>query len=554
MGKISGGHIVAKFLKEIEEIDTVFGLPGGHIDRIFDGLFEFGVRLIDVRHEQSAAMAAHSWSIYKQKPGVCIVTAGPGFTNAITGIVNAKMENAPLVVICGTSPRRDWEMGALQDMDQKAMIASVVKWQATCHDIKRIPEYLSNAFRIASSGRPGPVFLELIPDILNISVEEAELEPYKKGTASTPFTAAAEQLSNAAALINQAEKPLVLGGSGCRGCESELGELIEKTGAPFMLLNSGRGTIPDSNPLSLWQGGLMAAMAAMSMADLVIILGLRLDWVLQHGRLFPQAKAVRVDIEPEELNRNITCDVGLAGDMATTLTALNPLMEKKNRSAWAEELNNTCQLMTAEEQEAKHKASDPIHPLRAVTLVKETIGADAYFFADGGDSCYFGMVGTEADSGASVIGTAGGLFGCLGTGLPFGLGAKAAMPDKKVVVLSGDGSFGLNVMELDTAMRHKLPIISVVLNDQSWGMIRHGQTLSYGADRVIGSNLGIVHYEKIAEGLGCYGELVEKEADIVPAIERAMASGKPACINILTDMSIVSPATLIFVDSLNMEK
>ncbi len=554
MGTISGGHIVAKFLKEVEDIDTVFGLPGGHIDRIFDGLFEFGINLIDVRHEQSAAMAAHSWSIYKNRPGVCVVTAGPGFTNAITGIVNARMENAPLVILCGTSPRRDWEIGALQDMDQKAMIASTVKWQATCHDIKRIPEYLSNAFRIASSGRPGPVFLELIPDILNISVEENELEVFKKGTCTSSFVPAQSDMDKAVELINGAEKPLVLGGSGCRGCDIELAELIDKTGAPFMLLNSGRGTVPDSHPLSLWQGGLMAAMAAMSMADLVLVLGVRLDWVLQHGRLFPQAKTVRIDIEPEELNRNITCDVGLAGDMLTTLSALNPGVERKDRSTWAEELKTAYQPMVAEEHEARTKASDPIHPLRAVTLVKDIIGTDAFYFADGGDSCYFGMVGTEASSGASVMGTAGGLFGCLGTGLPFGLGARAAMPDKKIVVLTGDGSIGLNIMEFDTAVRHNLPLITVVLNDQSWGMIRHGQSMSYGPDRVIGSNLGVVHYEKIAEGLGGHGELVEKEADIVPALERAMASGKPACINILTDMAIASPATLIFVDSLNMEK
>ncbi|MBU3914554.1 thiamine pyrophosphate-binding protein [bacterium] len=553
MGIICGGHVVAKYLKEVEGIDTVFSLSGGHIDRIYDGLFEYHVRLIDVRHEQSAAMMAHSWSIYKNKPGVCLVTAGPGFTNAITGIVNARMENAPIVVLCGTSPRRDWEKGALQDMDQKAMIRSVVKWQATCHDIKRIPEYLSTAFRIASSGRPGPVFLELPPDILNVSVEEAEIPKVNKGTTVYRFKPESSQLKEAAELISQAKNPIVLGGSGCKGCEKELAEFIDKTGCPFMLLNTGRGTIPDSHPLSLWQGGLMSATVAMSMADLVIILGVRLDWVLQQGQYFAQAKTVRIDIEPAEINRNRHSDIGLVGDMATTLDELNSYLTKTDRSEWALLLKESYLPMIQEELDARKNATDPIHPLRLVSQVKDTIGTDALYFADGGDSCYFGVVGAEANEGASVIGTAGGLFGCLGTGIPFGIGAKAARPDKTVVIFSGDGSFGLNTMEFDTAVRHNLPFISIVINDQSWGMIRHGQTLSYGGERVIGSTLGVVHYEKVAEGLGGYGEIVEKEADIVPAVKRALESGKPSCINVLTDISAMSPATLIFVESLKME-
>lgn len=170
MGEIYGGHLVAKYLKEIEGVDTVFGLVGGHIDRILDGFLEFGIRFIDVRHEQAAVMMAHAWTIFRSGPGVCLVTAGPGFTNAVTGVVNAYHDNAPVVVISGTAPIRDRDKGALQDMKQAEMIKSVVKWSGICYDTKRIPEYLSLAFRHAMSARPGPVFLELPPDILNRKV------------------------------------------------------------------------------------------------------------------------------------------------------------------------------------------------------------------------------------------------------------------------------------------------------------------------------------------------------------------------------------------------
>ncbi len=553
MSKIYGGHIVARYLKEVEDIDTIFSLSGGHIDRIYDGAVEYDLRLIDVRHEQAAVMMAHSWSICQQKPGVCLVTAGPGFTNAITGIVNAKLENAPVVILCGTSPRRDWDMGALQDIDQKTMIDSAVKMSITCHDISRIPEYLSMAFRVATSGRPGPVFLELIPDILNISIDEAELSESIPGTTSYQFSPEPPDIKNAAKMINAAKNPFIIGGSGCRGCEQELDELVTKTGSPFILLNSGRGTIPDSNPLSMWRGGLMSIMVAMSMADLVIVLGTRLDWVLLNGKGFPQAKVVRVDIEPTEINRNRQSDIGLVGDMKPTLKSLNPSIERKDRSAWVQGLQEAYLPMVQEEVDAKNKETDPIHPLHLVHKTAKTIGNDALYYADGGDSCYFGLIGTEASEGASVLGPAGGLFGCLGTGIPFGLGAKAARPDKQVIVFSGDGSFGLNAMEFNTAVRHNLPFICIVINDQSWGMIKHGQALTYGEDRIIGSELGIVHYEKMAESLGGYGELVEKEKDIVPAIKRALESKKPACINVLTDTSVTSPATYSFVESLKME-
>jgi acetolactate synthase-1/2/3 large subunit len=555
MGKIYGGHLVARYLKQVEGVDTVFGLSGGHIDRIFDGFYEYGVRLIDVRHEQAAVMMAHAWSIYKNEPGVCIVTAGPGFTNSLTGLVNAHMENAPVVMLSGMSPIRDREKGALQDMSQADMVKSVVKWHGICHDTKRIPEYISKAFRVAMSGRPGPVFLELPPDILNVQVNEDDITCPQKACKSYKSMADPEAVKEAADMINSASKPLLVGGSGVAfsGCDKELKEFIDKTGIPFVLMNNGRGTLPDEHPLSIWDGGQMALLSSLPMADLVIVLGLRFNWLMFFGAGFAAAKVVRVDVEPSELDRNRCCDVGLAGDIALTLRELNRLVHKKDRGAWMKSLRDSYLPLSADEIAQREKVTDPIHPVRLMEQVRKTVPGSPIYIVDGGDASYFGLTGLRAKEKSAIIGGAAGLFGCLGTGIPMGIGAKVACPDKTVVVISGDGSFGLNAMEFDTAVRHNIPFVCVIVNDQAWGMIKHGQEINYGPKRLVGSELGVVHYEEVVKALGGHGEFVTKDDQIIPALKRALDSGKPACVNVLTDPTVTSPGTLLLVDGLKME-
>ena len=555
MGEIYGGHLVAKYLKEVEGVTTLFALTGGHIDRIFDGCLEYGVKIIDVRHEQAAAMMAHSWSIFRQQPGVCLVTAGPGFTNSLTGLVNAYLDNAPIVLLSGTAPVRDWEKGALQEMNQSDMVKSVVKWSGVCYDTKRIPEYLSKAFRHAVSGRPGPVFLELPPDVLNVKVSEEEVPLPNRGNRiykSMPDPAAIEE---AASLINSSEKPLLVGGSGVgfSDCDKELLDFVDKTGIPFILLNNGRGAIPDGHPLSLWDGGQMALLVALSQADLVIVLGLRFNWLVGFGQGFPQAKVVRVDIEPTEIDRNRGSDIGLVGDIGLSLKQLNTLVEQRDHGSWVKALRDSYLPLIAGELDCRQRTTEPIHPARLVEKIREATQDNAIYVVDGGDTSYYGLVGLKAKEKSSVLATAAGLLGCLGTGVPFGIGAKVARPDQTVVVINGDGSFGLNAMEFNTAVRHNIPFVCVVFNDQAWGMIKHGQEISYGSERVMGSELGLVHYEKVVEALGGYGELVSKDDEIIPALKRALDSGKPACINVLTDTTVTSPATLLFVASLTME-
>jgi len=555
MAKLYGGHVVARYLKEVENAGTVFSLAGGHIDRIYDGFHEYGIRLIDVRHEQAAAMMAHGWSIYTGSPGVCLVTAGPGFTNTLTGVVNAFQENAPVVVLSGTAPLKDRGRGALQEINQIDMIKSTVKWCDTCLDVKRIPQYLFTAFRQAAAGRPGPVYLELPPDILNVAVPEEQLVWPPKGSTVPRPGPDPNLIAPAAELIDQARKPFIIAGSGLAlsGCDDAFEKFIEAAGIPFALINTGRGILPDDHPLSIWDGGLMGILTALSQADLVVALGIRFNWLLMFGDVCPQAKMLRVDIDPAEIDRNRTADIGLAGDLGLTLAQLTAAVQKKDHSPWRQALKEAYLPLIQEEINARQNPSDPIHPARMIAQVRKAVGDDALYIIDGGDTSYFGLTTLRAAQKASVLGSAGGQFGCLGTGLPFALAAKAACPHKTVVVINGDGSFGLNAMELDTAVRHDLPVICIINNDCAWGMLKHGQKICYGSERVCGSELGAVHYEKMAEALGGYGQLVEKDEDLIPAVQRAVKSGKPACINVMTDPRVVSPATLQLVDGFKME-
>lgn len=555
MALINGGHLVGKYLKEVENVDTVFGISGGHIEAILDGFTEYKIRTIDVRHEQAAAMMAHAWSVYTGKPGVCFLTAGPGFANGLTGIANAYLDNAPLVVLCGRHPIRDDLKGALQEIKQMDIVHPITKWAATCYDIKRIPEYLSIAFRHAVEGRPGPVFLELPPDILGVKIDES-LAPMPKRTARK-YTVHPDDadLKAAADIINNAKKPLFIGGSGVRFSNSSdaLKVFIEKSGIPFMLLNYGRGELPDDHPNSVMDIGSLGLIFSIGQTDVIIAAGLRFNWILQSGNIIPPSvKVVRIDIDPHEIDRNRMADAGLVGDAASVLGQLTSLVLKKDHEAWKNTLKSAGASLLDYELRMRKTASDPIHPVRLVARIQEFVGDDAVYVADGGDTSYFGL-GFSTRQKAGVIASSSGLFGCLGTGIPFGMAAKLARPGTKVVVLNGDGSFGFNAMEFDTMVRHNIPVVVVINNDCAWGMIKHSQELSIGKDRLQCSELGTRHYEKVAEGLGGHGEFVTKDEEIIPALERAFASGKPACVNVMTDPTVTSPATPLFYQSLKME-
>jgi acetolactate synthase-1/2/3 large subunit len=292
-------------------------------------------------------------------------------------------------------------------------------------------------------------------------------------------------------------------------------------------------------------------MAAVAQADLVLTIGIRFNWVLGYGQLIPNAKVIRVDIDPAEVDRNRMADVALVGDATAVLRLLNQQLEKGDRSDWVNSLKATFTAMTQEEKKQAETPSDPIHPIRLMHLLRQVAGDDHIFIVDGGDTAYFAMVNLRAQERAGVIGS-GTLFGCLGTGVPFAIGAQLARPDKQVILVTGDGSFGFNNMEFETASRHCINIVSVICNDQAWGMVKHGHEICYETDEVCGTDLGVVHYEQIVEALGGYGEFVDKDDQIAPAIEKALKAGKPACVNVITDPTVTSLATMMFAEGFNL--
>jgi acetolactate synthase-1/2/3 large subunit len=288
-------------------------------------------------------------------------------------------------------------------------------------------------------------------------------------------------------------------------------------------------------------------------ADVIVSAGLRFNWILESGKVIPpDAKLVRIDIDPHEIDRNRMADAGLVGDVGSVLGQLLPFVNKNDHTEWMNKLKSAGRSTLDHELRMRETASDPIHPARLVAQIQRYAGDDAIYVADGGDTSYYGL-GFSTKNKAGVIATSSGLFGCLGTGIPFGMAAKLARPDKKVVVLNGDGSFGFNAMEFDTMVRHNIPVVCVINNDCAWGMIKHSQELSIGPDRLQCAEFGVRRYEKMVEGLGGHGEFVTKDEEIIPALKRAFESGKPACVNVMTDPSATSPATPLFYQSLNME-
>lgn len=527
MTQVSGGSLVAKILKR-EGVKYIFALSGGHIDPIFQGCLDEGIRVIDTRHEQAAVFMADGWARVTGQPGVAVVTAGPGVTNAITGLWVAQGTASPVVIFGGRSPLREFEWGSLQDMDSLSLVRTVTKWAKAGYETKRIAEYVSMAFRHAMSGRPGPAYLEFPVDILNANIEEAEvILPTNYRTTARP-QGDPTLVRTAIELLSRAERPVIIAGSGVWWSQAanELQEFVELTKIP---LSTAQGYIPADHPLYLPAVGNADA-------DVVLLVGARLDFRLRYGRspMFNNnSKWIQVDIEPTEIGRNRPIDIGITGDAKAILAQMIEEARVRFKEGvelpWVEECRK--RLKAAQERLEMFMNSDsvPIHPARLCSEVRDFIDRDATVVIDGGDISGWGFrtIGSyQPGHLLSVVPT-----GTLGVGPSFAMAAKLARPNTQVVLISGDGSFGLNAMEFDTMVRHNLQVVCVISNDSAWGMVMHEQQAK-GMDRVVGTELGFVRYDKVVEELGGYGEMVNEPVDIRPALQRAFASGKPACINV----------------------
>jgi len=533
MATITGSEVLAQSLRS-QGVDTMFYLMGGPMLETEAACIKLGIRAIDTRHEQAAALAAHAWTRVSRRPGVAMGCSGPGATNLLTGVANAFTDCAPLVAIAGSSPRVFLGMEAFQEIDQLAVFRPVTKWAARIYDAKRIPDVVATAFREATTGRPGPVYLDLPGDVLGEKIEE-ESVVYPAAWRPAPRTLGdPAAVREAIALLARAERPVVIAGSGVWWSDgaAALQAFVEAAGIPFYTTPISRGLIAEDHALAL----LNARSKAFTEADVALVIGTRFNWVIQFGRpprFAADLKVIHVDINPGQLGHNRAVDVPIVGDARAVLEQLTAeareQLDPKRYAAWVGKLRVLDAEKGAEQEKAMSTDNTPIHPLRLCKEVRDFLKRDAILIVDGQEILNYGrqaiptfLPGHRLNSGA---------LGCMGVGLPFGIGAKVARPDAQVVVLHGDGSYGINAMEIDTAVRHQVPVVVVISNNGGW-------TADAPWTRPLpkpGRYLGHTRYDKVAQDLGAHGEFVEKPHEIRPALERAYASGKPAVVNVITD-------------------
>ncbi len=535
MAEIHGGRVVAKALKA-ENVPYIFTLCGGHVMPIYDGCVDEGIRVIDVRHEQTAAHAADGWARVTGQPGVAVVTAGPGLTDAVTGVASAHRANIPMLIFGGQGPRPFADMGSLQDMNHVELMRPITKWAASVPEGRRLAEYVSMAFRIATTGLPGPVYLEMPIDQLFNSYDETRLVfPGKyrtdAGTAGDP-----RYIERAFDLLRKAQRPVALVGSQLRWSKRrEAYPVFAQTfGIPIYVNGLGRGSLPPDNPYFFSQ----TRKDALKQADVVLIFGTPLDFRLGYGReshFNPAAAIIQVDLDGGEIGRNRPIDVGIVGDTGLVMEQLTTCAQSDGYSAamvkpWLDQMRQREQQKWERMRAEMESDAVPINPLRACKEIAAGLSKDAIVIGDGGD-----FVATAAS--VLRIYEQGhwldpGPLGTLGVGPGYAMAAKLAKPKNPVVIVYGDGAFGLHGLEFEAMVRQKINVVGVIGNDAAWQQIRRGQVQLYGVERAVATGLSFAHYERVVEALGGHGEYVERPEQIRPALERALAAGKPALVNI----------------------
>lgn len=543
MAELGGGELVVRTLRQCG-VSVIFSVNGGHVGPIYDACIDHDMRILDVRHEEAAAHMANAWTSLTGEVGVVVVTAGPGMTNAASGIANANASGSPIVLLAGAPPLRQMNRGAFHEMDQVGFMRPITKRSETALSIESLSQQIAGAIHTARSGRPGPTFIELPADIVRSSVDSSKAVMSSGAPTLKPPRASGEAVDAALELIRHAERPVVLAGSGVirSRASQQLRALVETAQLPVLLAQTGRGAVPTRHPLH-FPG---ARSLALKDADLLLVVGTRFNYTLAYGqapRVNAAARVIQVDIDGTDIGRNREVDVGILGDAAAVLAQLARGLEDE-----AQELEGRWSPWTRRLAETQRQADDrlapdlqspaaPIHPLRLCAELNQFLAEDAVIAVDGGDILSFARLSIEVNEPGHWFDA--GTFGMLGQGVPFANAAKLSMPRRQAVALVGDGAFGFNIIELDTAVRHRLPIIVVVSNNGAWQIEKYTQQAEFG--RTVGTDLRRARYDQVVEALGGHGEFVEHPDEIAPALLRAQESGLPACVNVVTDAGAVSP-------------
>jgi len=560
MARITGGEVLKRCLIQ-EGVRYIFGVPGDQLYPLLDAIYkDKRIEFITMRHEAAAAHAADAWARTTGQPGVCVGTVGPGAANLVGGVYPAFADGIPIIVI--TAQNQSWrsypDTGSQQALDQLSLFKAVTKWNAVVSHWKRIPELTQWAFRIAMAGKPGPVHLDFPSDVLFQTGEEADLEMLSPES----YRAVEKPVGNptlieqAAKMLTEAKTPLIHAGGGVlrSGASKELIELAEYLQAPVTTSMSGRGAIPEDNPLCLIPAAPgNGAMVAQAEADVVLVVGCRLGALDMWGK--PPAwgepskqKIIQIDISGDSIGLNRPVDLGIIGDAKSTLKALLEAIKRRTpprrENPFLQDYKRLEKMWLENFEEISRLDSVPIHPLRVVREVREFFPRNAITVVDGGNTAVWCFYLNRVYEPNTYISCVSGDSGHLGAGIPYAIAAKLAHPDRQVYCITGDGAFGLNIQELETASRLQLPIVFVVLNDCAWGMIRTGQTLFYSR-RHIGVDFSDIRYDEIARAMNCYGERVVEPSQIRPALQRAVDSGKPAVLDVKIDREVIPPDFIV---------
>ncbi len=543
---VNGGELCVRTLKQAG-VGHAFVLHGGHLDPIFQACLDHDIHLIDMRHEAAAGHAADAYARQTGQCAVAMVTAGPGYTNAITAITQAYLDCTPILFIIGAAPLRDAERLPLQGgIDQIAMARPVTKWACQVTRTELIPNLVAQAMRETTNGQPGPVVLEIPIDVLFDRVPEDKVSMPGDITTFRPPAPSADTVEQAIELLCAAERPAIICGGGmlyARAADKLLA-FAQKSGIPVYTNNKARGVIAHDDPH--YAGALtniMVSQAAnLGSPDVVLTLGLRFGMFTEPGMLGPgripndECKIIQVDVSRSEMGRIRPVDLAVvadAGEMLDALLAATSSSGWPDWKAWTASQHNLTNWHVEAYREATGKTS-LLHPYAAVAEIIKALPSGTIICADGGEaSGWVEMLAQPSSTGQLM---SHGYLGCLGIGMPFAIGAQLANPEQPVVVIVGDGSVGFHIQEFDTMVRHNLPIVTIVLNNKAWGMCVHGQQSMFGDNRLVVTTLGNAHYEQVAAGFGCHDEYVEREEEIAGAIKRAFAHGQTACINIITDL------------------
>ena len=531
--------LIARYLKS-QGVKRVYGLCGGHIMPVWMRLDAEGIRIVDVRDERAAVYMAHAEAELSGGLGVALVTAGPGVTNAITGIANAHVSRASVLVLSGLPPMPQENRGALQDIVHTEMVRGITRYARTVHNadlaLQELDEAVSRA--LGQGGEPGPVYLDFPVDVVRSKVS-IPMQMQERFTQRVPLKITPEisAIHAAVDLLWSAKRPLIISGRGARGAGKELCELLSLTGAAYLDTGESKGLVPESH------SSVVAAMrgTVMQQADVVLTIGRRLDFQLAYGSpsVFGEAKFIRIADCAAELRDNRRGSVEILATGSLALQAMLDVAGKRLSAVdktWVEglrtkHLERSAKLVSSM-REAAPGSDGLMHPNRVLSALRDALPEDAVVVADGGDFLSFARVGLPASTYLDP-----GSLGCIGVGTPFGVAASLVCPDKTVVVATGDGAHGFNAMELDTAARHKAPLLDVVANNGSWAIEVRDQLETHG--KVVGTRLQFSDYAAMAKAFGLYAERVERAEDLPDAIKRAMAN-RPALLDVLVTPEAVS--------------